>query len=213
MFTEPYNNMNPTLANFFRQVFDGYFMEDIISLNKIKPNSHEFGNCGVAHLLTVCSMLELMGKLLNDGEYAYHSPRAYEYYFKNYLPEYVELKGTILNLARNGSAHHFFSKGIGLERNIDSDLIFQKSGDGTFILNISAFSNMLIQSINKVKIDLANDPILQERVINNLKTLLTESKKSFDEHQNELLVYVSKTTNSHQPYTPSTYSTIPPTTE
>lgn len=149
-------------------VIDGFFLGDIENLERIKlDEGKEYGLAAVGQLLSVTSMLELLGKTLYDGEellYFENQKEAWKYYFTKYMPdEYRTLIEPIHSLLRHGAAHLFLPREVGLSKRLNERLFFEE--DGTIIFNITTFTNLFKKSLELVKKDLDENQEVAKRFL------------------------------------------------
>ncbi|GAB3047907.1 hypothetical protein [Spirosoma pulveris] len=149
-------------------VIVGFFLGDIQNLEQITLDEEKkYGLAAVGQLLSVTSMLELLGKTLYDGDellYFKNHSEAWTYYFTHYLPEEYEiLSEPIQNLLRHGAAHLFLPRQVGLSKRPGERLFFDENG--TIIFNVTTFTNLFKDSLVLVKRDLDENPEVAKRFL------------------------------------------------
>lgn len=199
--------MNVLIKSFWNTVIDGYYIHDITALESIKPSSQGFGYCSVPQFLCVCSTLELLAKLLRDGEKfnPQDHPGAWKYYFDNYLPDYKVLVDPIHDLGRNGSAHLLLPRHIGIAKNTDSNEIFFVREDRP-VLNVSKFTKLFTESLEKVKQDLNTKDNLQERFLKRLGEISMFGEDLYNSRYKSVIDAYIATLPATQPNFTSSYS-------
>ena len=184
--------MNASVESFWNTVIDGYYAHDIKALEDIQPSSPEFGHCGVPQFLCVCSTLELLAKLLREGEK--FNPRdhqgAWKYYFDNYLPDHKDLVDPIHDLGRDGSAHLFLPRHIGIAKATDIDAVFFV-GEDRIVLNVSKFTKLFTESLEKVKQDLYINNELQERFLERLNEVSIFNESKYNKYKSVIDSYIA----------------------
>jgi hypothetical protein len=166
------------------QLIDGYFLSDIENLESIQLQpGKDHGLAAVGQFLSVASMLELLGKILYDDNtrllYFRYQDLAWEYYFDNYLPASVKkLYLPIQGLVRNGSAHLFLPREVGLSKRLGEDLFFYEGT--TTIFNVATFTKLFTDSLPKVKRDLDEKVSLSKRFLKRYQWVRQMNVEEFD---------------------------------
>lgn len=190
-------------------VIDGFFLGDIENLERIRlDEGKKYGLAAVGQLLSVTSMLELLGKTLYDGDellYFKKQDKAWEYYFSHYIPdEYRILNEPIQNLLRHGSAHLFLLREVGLSKRLNEQLFFEENS--TIIFNVTTFTKLFKESLLLVKKDLDENQEVARRFLRRYEEVrLTNRQVDID---NNFSTMVRNYINSLPPVPPPVVTSV-----
>ncbi len=148
-----------------------YFFNDLYYLENIE-SVYSYGYCGVPQLLSIFSITELWGYLLNSENKTEQKQRIF-FFIERFMPSVGASKEALLSLVRHGIAHLYFPKYIAISKcspGEESNFLFFLDESNKVVLNINHFTKLVKQALFVVRDELRTYRHI-EKIYERLKTI------------------------------------------
>ncbi|GAB3284351.1 hypothetical protein GCM10027347_61270 [Larkinella harenae] len=178
------------VTSFYTSIYN-YFTNDIDQLTNIVPTG-PYGYCGVPQVLSLFSVMETWGYLINPKRVKQSKERV-KYFIVEFIPSIAKWSDVLYELIRSGITHEYFPHyDIGISKYktsgveiIDASLFF-RDYNGTIILNVNYFTQQVKSGFDEVGKRLNSDSNLCERVYDRvLERRLNAHKANFEAYEKQ----------------------------
>ncbi len=154
-FTIGSNDINLNKLIYVREYFREnmrFFFNDLYYLEGIKLVGG-YGYCGIPQLLSLFSVMELWGYLLNHEEKAEQKQRIF-FFIERFMPSVGASREALLSLVRHGISHLYFPRYIAISKYTPeeaSNSLFFLEESNKVVLNINHFTKLVKYALFAVR--------------------------------------------------------------